>query len=122
MNRVVHFEVASDDPERAAEFYKSVFNWQINKWDGPIEYWMVSTGDQEIPGIDGGMFRKTEDFSGTVNTIAVDDIDPYLEKVTKAGGTILQGKNAIPGVGYQAYCKDPDGTIFGIHQMDENAK
>jgi len=122
MNRVVHFEVASNDPERAAEFYKSVFNWQINKWDGPIEYWMVSTGDQEIPGIDGGMFRKTEEFSGTVNTIAVDDIDPYLEKVAKAGGTILQGKNAIPGIGYQAYCKDPDGTIFGIHQIDENAK
>lgn len=122
MNRVVHFEVASNDPERAAEFYKSVFNWQINKWDGPIEYWMISTGDQEIHGIDGGMFRKTEEFSGTVNTIAVDDIDPYLEKVAKAGGTILQGKNAIPGIGYQAYCKDPDGTIFGIHQIDENAK
>ena len=122
MNRVVHFEVASSNPERAAEFYKSVFHWQINKWDGPIEYWMVSTGDQKTPGIDGGMFRKTEEFSGTVNTVEVDDIDPYLEKVEQASGTILQGKNAIPGIGYQAYCKDPDGTIFGIHQIDENAK
>jgi predicted enzyme related to lactoylglutathione lyase len=30
-------------------------------------------------------------------------------------------KHTIPGVGYQAYCIDPDGTIFGVHQRDESA-
>ena len=30
-------------------------------------------------------------------------------------------KVAIPGVGYQAYCRDTEGNIFGIHQMDPTA-
>jgi predicted enzyme related to lactoylglutathione lyase len=29
---------------------------------------------------------------------------------------------AIPRVGYQAYIKDPDGNILGLHQPDPNAK
>ena len=122
MNRVVHFEIASDNPDQAAEFYKSVFNWKIEKWEGPIDYWLVMTGEQDVPGIDGGMFKRTDEFTGTFNTIGVDSIDDYLEKVKQAGGTIVQEKNAIPGVGYQAYCKDPDGVIFGIHQRDESAQ
>jgi predicted enzyme related to lactoylglutathione lyase len=35
MARVIHFELAADDPERATEFYKNVFDWQIQKWEGP---------------------------------------------------------------------------------------
>lgn len=29
---------------------------------------------------------------------------------------------AIPGVGYQAYCKDTEGMLIGIHQRDSSAK
>jgi hypothetical protein len=29
---------------------------------------------------------------------------------------------AIPGIGWQAYCKDLDGVLFGIHQADPGAK
>jgi len=122
MNRIVHFAIASENPDRAAEFYKSVFNWRIEKWNGPFDYWMVMTGDQGAPGIDGGMFMRDEQFSGSINTIEVDSVDDYIDKVKQAGGTVIRPKNAIPGVGYQAYCKDLDGVIFGIHQVDESAQ
>jgi uncharacterized protein len=54
-------------------------------------------------------------------TVDVDSVDDMVKKVEAAGGTIVLSKQTIPGVGYQAYATDPDGTIFGIHQRDESA-
>ena len=34
MDRVVHFEIQADNPERAIEFYKKVFGWNFQKWEG----------------------------------------------------------------------------------------
>jgi len=122
MGRIVHFENAIDDPENAAEFYSAAFGWTIQKWDGPIEYWTVSTGAQETPGIDGGFFRAQDEYQGTINTIEVDSVDESLEKIIQAGGTVVRGKNAVPGIGYQAYCKDTSGVLFGIHETNPEAK
>jgi len=44
MPRVVHFEIHADDPQRAANFYQGVFGWDIKKWEGPEDYWLVTTG------------------------------------------------------------------------------
>ena len=35
MSRVIHFEIPAGDPERAANFYRKVFGWKIEKWPGP---------------------------------------------------------------------------------------
>ena len=37
-------------------------------------------------------------------------------------GKVAMPKMAIPGVGYQAYCLDTEGNVFGIHQPDAAAK
>lgn len=122
MPRVVHFEISAQDPEKAAEFYEKVFGWKVTKWESPVEYWLVETGDAEEPGINGGIMRTDDLFSGTVNSVVVTDIDPYLEKVKQNGGEIVVDKHAIPGVGYNAYGRDVDGNLFGIHQDDAEAE
>jgi predicted enzyme related to lactoylglutathione lyase len=33
MPRVIHFEFAVQEPEKAAEFFEKVFGWKIQKWD-----------------------------------------------------------------------------------------
>lgn len=53
MSRVIHFDLSADNPERAAEFYRGVFNWKVNKWEGPEDYWLIQTGTEEEPGADG---------------------------------------------------------------------
>ena len=58
MSRVNHFEINADDPERAAKFYANVCGWKIDKWKGPIEYWLVTTGESDEPGIDGAIMRR----------------------------------------------------------------
>ncbi len=122
MPRVVHFELSAENPERAIKFYEDVFGWKVEKWDGPIEYWLVMTGESDEPGIDGGIMRREGGYENTINTIDVPDVDEYIEKIEKAGGKVDQPKMAIPGVGYVAYLQDTEGNKFGIMQEDTDAQ
>jgi predicted enzyme related to lactoylglutathione lyase len=122
MARVVHFEINADDPERAVKFYQDVFGWEITKWEGPTEYWLITTGPDEEPGINGGLMKRTDPSATTWNTIQVDSVDAYLAKIVQAGGTVVLPKQTIPGVGYQAYCQDTEGNIFGVHETNESAQ
>jgi uncharacterized protein len=123
MPRVVHFEIAADDPNRAAEFYKSAFGWQIQKWEGPVDYWLVGTGNKEEPGIDGGInSRANQKNQPIVNTIDVASFEDAAAKIKAAGGKVLTPKMGVPGVGWMAYCTDTEGNQFGIMQSDPNAK
>lgn len=122
MPRVIHFEISADDPERALKFYADVFGWQFKKWEGSKPYWLVTTGPDSEPGINGGMFVRQGPMTGHVNTVGVDSIDEAVQKVISAGGEVALAKMAIPGVGWLAYCKDTEGSIFGLHQMDPNAR
>jgi predicted enzyme related to lactoylglutathione lyase len=111
MPRVIHFEVSADDPERAAAFYRSVFGWEISKWDGPKDYWLIKTGPEGQPGINGGLFQRMGPV-GHVNSIDVPSVDDFVAKIEAHGGTIVLPKMAIPGVGWLAYAKDTEGGIF----------
>jgi len=122
MPRVVHFEIHCDEPERAVKFYQNVFGWKINKWDGPQEYWLITTGDQNEPGINGGLMKRLDPAGSVYNTIQVPSVDDYIRRVTEGGGEVVLPKQPIPGVGYLAYCKDTEGNIFGIMHSDMSAK
>jgi predicted enzyme related to lactoylglutathione lyase len=119
MPRPIHFEIPADDPERAMAFYTSVFGWSFTKWEGPMPYWLVSTG--EGAGIDGGLSSRATPDASTVNTIDVTSCTDAIHSIQAAGGTILSGPNAIPGVGWLAYAKDTEGTTFGVMQSDPGA-
>ena len=116
MNRVIHFEIPAENPEKLVNFYKNVFNWEITKWEGPQEYWIVKTGDNKEPGIDGAIVRAVDDIKSIVNTIDVPDVDSYIVKIIENGGEILFDKMTIPNVGQLAYARDCEGTVFGIIQ------
>jgi len=127
MPRVIHFEIVADNSERAMKFYKEVFGWEFNKWDGPQDYWLVKTGEDSQPGINGGLTPKTNQGSGNTggritNSIDVPSIDEFSNKISMEGGKVLSPKMPIPGVGYLAICEDTEGISFGIIQYDRNAK
>jgi predicted enzyme related to lactoylglutathione lyase len=121
MSRPIHFELPADQPERAVKFYEQAFGWRIQKWEGPIPYWLITTGEGE-PGIDGAIMHREEPVAHTVNTISVPSLDESLAKIVAAGGKVLGPKTTIPGVGYHAYCQDTEGNVFGILQTDTSAK
>ena len=121
MDRVIHFELTADDPERAVQLYEKVFGWKIQKWDGPQDYWLAATGDPGSPGIDGAIMRRDPNMHSVINTIGVRSLDDSLAKVTAGGGTLVAPRMTIPGVGYFAYCQDTEGNTFGLMQNDPAA-
>ena len=122
MPRIIHFDIPADDPARAQKFYQEIFGWKFDKWNGPMEYWMVKTGDDKQPGINGGLAKRMPGQTGMTNTIDVPSVDEFSTKIQSKGGKVIVPKMAIPGVGYFAQCLDTEGNIFGIIQMDQNAK
>jgi predicted enzyme related to lactoylglutathione lyase len=121
MSKVVHFEVMAEDPARATEFYSKVFGWEITKWDGPQDYWLVTTGAEDQPGINGGI-AKSQGQAMTVNTVDVSSVDEFANKVEANGGKVVVPKMAVPGIGYLVYCQDTEGIVFGMMQADPSAK
>lgn len=124
MARPVHFEIHADDPERAIAFYTDVFGWTVNQW-ADQQYWLVSTGPKEEPGIDGAILPRSGDrpavgapVVGMVNTVQVDDLDTALAKAFDRGGALALDKMVIPGVGTVAYVLDSEANIVGILQPE----
>lgn len=117
MPRVVHFELIADDPDQATKFYANVFGWDVQKWEGGEQpYWLVTTGDEKEPGINGGFMKPYQQLKAPIITIEVPDIDDYVLKIEQAGGKVVAPKQEIAGQGWAAYFSDPAGNVVGIYQ------
>jgi predicted enzyme related to lactoylglutathione lyase len=130
MARPVHFEIHASDPDGLIAFYQDLFGWSFHKWDGG-DYWLITTGPEDKPGINGGLLPRRGDVPGTstavnafVITVDVSDIDTMLARIggMDTGASVAVPKMAVPGIGWLAYAKDPDGNLFGMMQADLNAK
>ena len=124
MARAVHFEIHASQPQALIAFYTTLFGWSFNKWDGG-DYWMIHTGPDDQPGINGGLMPRRGDLPAamaTVNAFVITvDVDARVARATSAGGSVALPKMAVPGIGWLAYIKDPDGNIFGMMQTDTEA-
>jgi predicted enzyme related to lactoylglutathione lyase len=126
MPRPIHFDLTVDNPERAMNFYEDIFGWKFEKWNGPMEYWLVTTGDEKKePGINGGLSKRGESSMPNMpnmNTIGVSSVDKFSKMVQEKGGKVLMPKSPIPGIGWFATCQDTEGNTFGIIEEDRTAK
>ncbi|HKZ03021.1 MAG TPA: VOC family protein [Pyrinomonadaceae bacterium] len=129
MPRVVHFEIQAGDPDRAIKFYQTLFGWTFQKWEGPMPYWLITTGPDDKPGINGGLLPRQgpapiegQAVNAYVCTTEVESIDASIKAAESNGGSIAVPKKPVPGIGWLAYCKDTEGNIFGMMQSDTDAK
>lgn len=124
MSKITWFEILCEgDHQRLADFYLDVFGWRFLRQDLSYEYYMLENEDEV--GMGGGIMdqhfvKNSTMINGYVNSVLVGDIDPYIKKVQAAGGKLLAPKHPIPGVGWHAYLRDPEGNVFGL--MDESKK
>jgi predicted enzyme related to lactoylglutathione lyase len=117
----VHFEIHASDLDRAERFYRDVFGWDVQKFDGPIDYRLLNTGPKSQAGIDGALVERRSGADGDaviayVCTVEVDDIRGTEQKVKDAGGEQVVDRQEIPEVGQLTYFKDTEGNIFGALQ------
>lgn len=128
MPRVVHFEIHASNPVAVIPFYEALLGWTFTPWGPPGSYWLVGTGE-EGPGINGGLLPRRgakpvegQAVNAFVCTVEVPDVRGYFAKALECGGTEALPVQAIPGVGWLGYVKDPDGNILGMMQNDPTAR
>jgi len=121
---VVHFEIPSDDVERARRFYSKTFGWKLNTM-GDMEYTLVTTGPAgpdgrptDIGRIDGGLLKRQKPVSAPTVTIRVDDIDATARTIERNGGKVVEPKAPIGdgSIGFSAYFQDTEGNVIGLFQ------
>jgi predicted enzyme related to lactoylglutathione lyase len=54
--------------------------------------------------------------------VSVPSVDDFTKKIEEAGGSVVVPRRVVPGQGYLAYCKDTEGNVFGIIEMDQSAR
>jgi predicted enzyme related to lactoylglutathione lyase len=131
---IVHFEIPADNPERAAKFYRELFGWDIQRFEGSsegmdksFEYWMVKTvptdaqGRPTEQGVNGGLMRRMYPNQPPVNYINVESVDDFVGKAQRLGAKVLMGKSPVPGMGWFAQLNDPEGNLFAVWETDSSA-
>lgn len=111
-------EIRTNHIDETAQFFKSLFGWQITRKlnaDGsPV--WLFDTGGE--PRLEnlrrGGFWLRTADEQPNVVVyIAVENIDEVLLKVTQLGGKVVSPRSP-QGSAYKAFFTDPSGILFGL--------
>jgi predicted enzyme related to lactoylglutathione lyase len=125
---IVHFEIPADQPERAVEFYRKLFGWDIKKYEGGaaggMEYWMVGTvptdaeGRPARPGVNGGLMRRMYPNQPPVNYVNVESVDQSVSQAERLGAKVLMGKTPVPGMGWFAQLTDTEGNVFAVWETD----
>jgi predicted enzyme related to lactoylglutathione lyase len=121
MRKVVHFEIPADDEGRAREFYRSVFDWQLQEMpDMQYTLAMTTPVDEKTqfptePGaINGGLMKRSDATPAPVITVDVESIDASLKQIESAGGSTVTPRTEIPGMGAFAYFKDTEDNVIGL--------
>jgi len=117
MPRPTHFEIPVDNPDRAEKFYADVFGWTFQRYEGAPSYYGLANTGESNPGINGALFQRGDDGVVTL-TMDVASIEDAIHDVEAKGGSVVQAKTPIPGMGFFATCLDSEGNKFGLFTKD----
>jgi predicted enzyme related to lactoylglutathione lyase len=121
-NNLASFAIHVDDVQRARRFYEAVFGWVFEPW-GPPDFYLIHTGSDADPGIQGLMHKRQQPRTGTgLNgfepTFAVDDLDAVIAAVQASGGRVTMPKSPIPTVGVLIRFEDTEGNDVGAMKYE----
>jgi predicted enzyme related to lactoylglutathione lyase len=121
-----YFDLTVANVARAKAFFEATLGWRFEKFDMPYEYYRIQAGPEGEPGIDGGIGGVANaSVSGgrpmTLITMPVANLDEVLARVVASGGSIVEPRTPIPGIGWYATCAEPGGLKFGLIEADAAA-
>jgi uncharacterized protein len=115
-NSIAWFEIGTDDPAAAEQFYGDVLGWTVSHDDTKSTdpaYQIFATGDGA--GLPGGLFATGGKMPGyAVFTVLVEDVEATCRRAEEAGGQVQRGPEVNPvGVTF-AHLLDPAGNHFAV--------
>jgi predicted enzyme related to lactoylglutathione lyase len=122
MPAIVHFDVPTEDVERAKKFYSALFGWKFEPFP-EMQYNLFTTTNLDgTPGVGGGMGKRMDASQRIMNYFGVPSIDAAMKQVKSLGGKVLSEKMAVPGMGFLATCIDTEGNLFGLWEETTQAR
>ena len=114
--RVVHVEFPAQNADGEQSFCEGLFGWQFSQPMPERDYRMSDLGE----GQGAAIYPSDSGATGLKVYFGVDDMDAAIAKVQELGGQ-AEDKAPVPGMGWFAGCKDPDGNAFSLWQNDSAA-
>jgi predicted enzyme related to lactoylglutathione lyase len=108
-------ELASPDLDASPAFYKGLFGWDLEAFEGgPMRYLTIKNGEAN----NGGM-RETqpEEPPNWLVYFAVDDVDATMARVGELGGGTVAGPFEM-AMGKIGIVHDPQGAVFALYAGD----
>lgn len=112
---VVHFEIGFKDIEKAKAFYGPLLDWKFDAY-GPAA--MLNNIGRDGKGIGGHLNSLGHPpHNYCVVYAQVDNLEAHIEKAKKLGGSCPVAPTEVPGMGWFAWLKDPEGNLFGLWKV-----
>lgn len=111
-----YVELHSQAPERAKEFYQSLFGWKMT--DQKVPGFGTYTGIEPPGGPGGGLMKapNPQQPSAWVVYVNVEDLGAATSKVWQLGGQVIQERVQVGEHGTMAVVTDPAGAVFHLWQ------
>ncbi|KPL74130.1 hypothetical protein ADN00_14110 [Ornatilinea apprima] len=112
-NPVVFWELASHDQEKTAQFFRDVFEWEIN-FNEQLGFYIVP--ERFTPeAMEGGIFTlKRARLPFIALYIQVEGIEEMAQKVEAAGGSILDPVTRLGSGSKLCLFNEPSGVTFAM--------
>ena len=122
-NAISWFEIPTIDIDRAAKFYETVFDIQLNPMDlANIKMRMFPLEDPM--GVGGaltyaeGFYKPSATDGPLIYLNGNPDVQLFLDRIVAAGGAILVPKTEIsPDYGHMAVFLDTEGNRIALHSI-----
>jgi uncharacterized protein len=122
-NALNWFEIPVSDFDRAKKFYETIFDYQMPENQmGPARmgFLLYDFQGRKVVGaiVHNPDFYSPSDNGSLIYLNCQPDLQVVLDRVTGAGGTVLQQKKEIGNnLGYWAAMLDTEGNRVALHSM-----
>ncbi len=117
----VWHQLTTRDYDKAIEFYRNVFGWQMNVESDTPEFRYsnaIFDGEPLLGVMDGSAFIPEGQPSNWMFFLGADDVDKTLELITDNGGTVVRRAEDTP-YGRLAAVTDPTGAGFNLSSLQD---
>jgi predicted enzyme related to lactoylglutathione lyase len=111
-------DLVTDDPQKARQFYSSLFGWQLEKGANDPEggYLHIKNGEHYIGGVPPVRPRPPGVPPHWLIYFHTSDCDAFSNKAKSLGANVLFGPTTIEEVGRMSIIADPQGAVFAPFQ------
>ncbi|TSE01413.1 VOC family protein [Skermania sp. ID1734] len=112
-------DCAVDDPDKASEFYSALFGWVIEEGAEDTGGYLMALRDGQSA---AGLMPKPPGVqmpSAWTTYIAAESADDIAQKITAAGGSVINGPMDVLDIGRMLIAADTSGAVFGVWQAKQ---